>query len=102
MTRFAIYAARLLPQGWTHFKLKVGGDPAERPAAGSFGTGQKIGSDNKLMMDANQKWDVLEAIPTHERTKPNWTPGGWREPTSPGRTILGHAPHPPGSFPRSG
>src|SRR5207302_1113476 len=54
-----------LAQGWTHFKLKVGGDPADDLRRARL-VRAEIGSGNKLMMDANQKWDVLEAI---QRTK---------------------------------
>jgi L-fuconate dehydratase len=77
-----------LAEGWTHFKLKVGGDPAEDLRRGHI-VREEIGWTNKLMVDANQKWGVLEAI---ERTrqlaelKPYWM----EEPTSPD-DILGHA-----------
>ena len=79
---------RALAEGWTHFKLKVGGDPAEDLRRGHI-VREEIGWTNKLMVDANQKWGVLEAI---ERTrqlaelKPYWM----EEPTSPD-DILGHA-----------
>jgi L-fuconate dehydratase len=77
-----------LTEGWTHFKLKVGGDPIEDLRRGHI-VREEIGWDNKLMVDANQKWGVLEAI---ERTrqlselKPYWM----EEPTNPD-DILGHA-----------
>ncbi|HEY0162758.1 MAG TPA: L-fuconate dehydratase [Edaphobacter sp.] len=77
-----------LAEGWTHFKLKVGGDPAEDLRRGRI-VREEIGWENRLMVDANQKWGVLEAI---ERTsqlaelKPWWM----EEPTSPD-DILGHA-----------
>lgn len=77
-----------LADGWTHFKLKVGGDPADDLRRG-FIVREEIGWINKLMVDANQKWGVLEAI---ERTrqlaelKPWWM----EEPTNPD-DILGHA-----------
>jgi L-fuconate dehydratase len=50
---------------------------------------EEIGSDLKLMMDANQKWDVEEAISNMKalaKFKPWWI----EEPTSPD-DILGHA-----------
>ena len=77
-----------LAQGWTHFKLKVGGDPADDLRRAHL-VRAEIGSDNKLMMDANQKWDVLEAI---RRTKElaELDPWWMEEPTSPD-DILGHA-----------
>ncbi|HEX2918065.1 MAG TPA: enolase C-terminal domain-like protein [Edaphobacter sp.] len=77
-----------LAEGWTHFKLKVGGDPEEDLRRGRI-VREEIGWSRKLMVDANQKWGVLEAI---ERTrhlaelKPWWM----EEPTSPD-DILGHA-----------
>jgi L-fuconate dehydratase len=77
-----------LAEGWTHFKLKVGGDPADDLRRGRI-VRDEIGWTNKLMVDSNQKWGVLEAI---ERTrqlaelKPYWM----EEPTSPD-DILGHA-----------
>lgn len=77
-----------LAQGWTHFKLKVGGDP-ENDLRRARLVRSKVGAKNKLMMDANQKWDVLEAI---ERTKALAEVDPWwmEEPTSPD-DILGHA-----------
>jgi L-fuconate dehydratase len=77
-----------LAEGWTHFKLKVGGDPAEDLRRGHI-VREEIGWTNKMMVDANQKWGVLEAI---ERTrglaelKPWWM----EEPTNPD-DVLGHA-----------
>ncbi|MBS1799442.1 MAG: fuconate dehydratase [Acidobacteria bacterium] len=77
-----------LAEGWTHFKLKVGGDPADDLRRG-FIVREEIGWTNRLMVDANQKWGVPEAI---ERTrqlaelKPWWM----EEPTNPD-DILGHA-----------
>ena len=77
-----------LAEGWTHFKLKVGGDPADDLRRGHI-VREEIGWQNQLMVDANQKWGVLEAI---DRTtqlaelKPWWM----EEPTSPD-DILGHA-----------
>ncbi len=54
-----------LSQGWTHFKLKVGGNPADDLRRARMMRAE-IGPHNKLMMDANQKWGVIEAI---QRTK---------------------------------
>jgi len=50
-----------LAEGWTHFKVKVGALPADdrrRVAA----VRKAIGPEHKLMIDANQRWDVDEAI----------------------------------------
>jgi len=80
-----------LADGWTHFKLKVGGDPDEDLRRGQL-MREEIGSNCHMMLDANQKWGVEEAI---DRTlqlgqlKPWWM----EEPTSPD-DILGHARHP--------
>ena len=54
-------AREALAEGWTHFKLKVGGDPADDLRRGHI-VREEIGWTNKLMVDANQKWGVDEAI----------------------------------------
>jgi L-fuconate dehydratase len=77
-----------LAQGWRHFKLKVGGEPADDLRRARL-VRREIGDDAKLMMDANQRWGVLEAI---ERTRElkELNPWWMEEPTSPD-DILGHA-----------
>jgi L-fuconate dehydratase len=77
-----------LNQGWTHFKLKVGGDPIDDLRRVRL-VRKEIGPANKLMMDANQKWGVIEAI---QRTRELAEVDPWwmEEPTSPD-DILGHA-----------
>jgi L-fuconate dehydratase len=77
-----------LAAGWTHFKLKVGGAPEDDLRRARL-VRSKIGPDRKLMMDANQKWDIGEAI---ERTRllAEVNPWWMEEPTSPD-DILGHA-----------
>ena len=79
---------RALTEGWTHFKLKVGGDPAEDLRRGHI-VREEIGWTNKLMVDANQKWGVLEAI-DRTRQLAELKPWWMEEPTSPD-DILGHA-----------
>jgi L-fuconate dehydratase len=81
-------AREALAEGWTHFKLKVGGDAADDLRRGHI-VREEIGWTNKLMVDANQKWGVLEAI---RRTKQlqELQPWWMEEPTSPD-DILGHA-----------
>jgi L-fuconate dehydratase len=77
-----------LAEGWTHFKLKVGGDAADDLRRALL-MREEIGWDNKLMVDANQKWGVEEAIARTRilaEAKPYWM----EEPTSPD-DILGHA-----------
>ena len=77
-----------LAEGWTHFKLKVGGIPADDLRRARL-VRERIGQSRKLMMDANQKWDVDEAIArTRELSEVN--PWWMEEPTSPD-DILGHA-----------
>src|ERR1051326_5089769 len=50
-----------LAQGWTHFKMKVGHDLVDDVRRSQL-IRQEIGAGRKLMMDANQVWDVDQAI----------------------------------------
>jgi L-fuconate dehydratase len=77
-----------LAEGWTHFKLKVGGDAADDLRRAML-IREEIGWTNKLMVDANQKWGVEEAI---RRTSMLGEANPWwmEEPTNPD-DILGHA-----------
>jgi L-fuconate dehydratase len=77
-----------LADGWTHFKLKVGGVPADDLRRGRI-VRDEIGPHNRLMLDANQKWGVLEAI-ERIRALGSLEPWWMEEPTSPD-DILGHA-----------
>ena len=77
-----------LAEGWTHFKLKVGGDPADDHRRARM-VREKIGPHHRLMMDANQKWDVDEAI-LRIRELQQFDPWWMEEPTSPD-DVLGHA-----------
>ena len=52
--------------GWTHSKMKVGSD-VEDDARRAAIIREEIGPDRKLMMDANQVWDVGESIENMER-----------------------------------
>lgn len=76
-----------IARGWTHFKMKVGrnlDDDLRRAAV----IREEIGWDRTLMMDANQVWDVPDAIAWMKelaRFKPLWI----EEPTSPD-DVLGH------------
>ena len=74
--------------GWTHVKMKVGGDP-EADARRADLLSDERGAERFLMMDANQVWEVDEAI---ERTKrlSQFDPWWMEEPTSPD-DVLGHA-----------
>src|SRR5919202_259590 len=74
-------------EGWTHFKMKVGArleDDVRRAAL----LREEIG-ERKLMMDANQTWDVGTAIENMRRLS-EFDPYWIEEPTSPD-DVLGHA-----------
>jgi L-fuconate dehydratase len=75
-------------EGWTHFKLKVGGEAADDLRRGHI-VREEIGWNNRLMVDANQRWGVDEAI-TRTRQLAELEPWWMEEPTSPD-DILGHA-----------
>lgn len=77
-----------LAEGWTHFKLKVGGDAADDLRRGHI-VREEIGWENRLMVDANQKWGIAEAI-ARTRQLAELKPWWMEEPTSPD-DILGHA-----------
>jgi len=77
-----------LDQGFTHFKVKVGGARADDRRRVAL-VREAIGADCRLMIDANQQWDVGEAIECVRELAPYnlW----WiEEPTSPD-DVLGHA-----------
>ena len=77
-----------LANGWTHFKLKVGGNPQDDVRRGRI-VREEIGNDNFLMVDANQKWGVEEAIRRTNQLA-ELQPWWMEEPTNPD-DILGHA-----------
>ncbi|MFN2533244.1 MAG: L-fuconate dehydratase [Pyrinomonadaceae bacterium] len=77
-----------LCEGWSHFKMKVGRDLQDDIRRAAI-IRDEIGADRKLMMDANQIWDVDQAIEWMKmlaRFNPWWI----EEPTSPD-DVLGHA-----------
>jgi L-fuconate dehydratase len=74
-------------QGWTHVKIKVGRDIDDDMRRARI-VREEIG-DRKLMMDANQVWDVGEAIANTKRLAA-FDPWWMEEPTSPD-DVLGHA-----------
>jgi L-fuconate dehydratase len=81
-------AREAVAEGWTHFKQKVGGtleDDVQRARI----LREEIGWDRTLMMDANQVWDVDEAV-ANMRQLAAFDPWWIEEPTSPD-DILGHA-----------
>ncbi|WP_040243540.1 L-fuconate dehydratase [Chromohalobacter japonicus] len=81
-------AREALAEGWTHFKQKVGGNLEEDRQRARI-LRDEIGWNRELMMDANQMWDVDEAI-ANMRDLAEFDPLWIEEPTSPD-DILGHA-----------
>jgi L-fuconate dehydratase len=77
-----------MAEGWSHFKIKVGRDLADDVRRSAI-IREEIGPDRKLMMDANQVWDVGEAIASI-RELARFDPWWIEEPTSPD-DVLGHA-----------
>ena len=74
-------------KGWTHFKMKVGDNINDDIRRASI-MRNAIGPDRKLMFDANQNWEVeqaIENIKSLARFDPLWI----EEPTSPDE-VLGH------------
>jgi L-fuconate dehydratase len=74
--------------GWRAMKMKVGGDIEDDVRRARI-IREEIGPDALLMMDANQVWDVDEAIANMSRlagSDPYWI----EEPTHPD-DVLGHA-----------
>jgi L-fuconate dehydratase len=75
-------------EGFEGFKLKVGRDLDEDRRRAAIAR-EEIGPDRRLMIDANQRWDVGEAIAwvgALASARPLWI----EEPTSPD-DVLGHA-----------
>ena len=77
-----------LDEGWTHFKMKVGRSLEEDVRRARI-IREEIGWDRKLMMDANQVWDVNEAI-GYMKELAQFDPYWIEEPTSPD-DVLGHS-----------
>lgn len=77
-----------IAEGWDALKMKVGRDVADDVRRAALIRGE-IGPERKLMLDANQVWDVAEAI-AHTKALAVLDPYWIEEPTSPD-DILGHA-----------
>ena len=77
-----------LAQGFTQFKMKVGADLADDRRRAAI-IRETIGARGTLMIDANQRWDVGQAIEWTRALAP-FRPLWIEEPTSPD-DILGHA-----------
>src|ERR671933_2216202 len=74
--------------GWNDVKMKLGVSPEDDARRAAI-IREEIGPDRKLMMDANQVWEVDEAIDRTNRLK-EFDPWWMEEPTSPD-DVLGHA-----------
>jgi L-fuconate dehydratase len=80
-------ASQAMEVGFTHLKLKVGGD-LESDLRRARLLRQAIGPERKLMLDANQVWGIdqaIHAIDVLAEVDPWWI----EEPTSPD-DVLGH------------
>ncbi|XP_064605141.1 mitochondrial enolase superfamily member 1-like [Liolophura sinensis] len=77
-----------LTEGFDVFKMKVGADVQDDIRRIQI-IREMIGPDRKLMTDANQRWDVNEAIDWMKKLAP-FKPYWIEEPTCPD-DILGHA-----------
>lgn len=75
-------------RGWSHFKIKVGRDIEDDMHRAKL-IREEIGWDATIMMDANQVWEVEEAIENMTRLA-EFKPWFIEEPTSPD-DVLGHA-----------
>jgi L-fuconate dehydratase len=77
-----------IANGWDVFKMKVGVDTDNDVRRAAI-VREEIGPDRRLMMDANQHWDVNQAIAAMARLKA-FNPWWIEEPTHPD-DVLGHA-----------
>jgi L-fuconate dehydratase len=77
-----------MAQGWTAFKMKVGLNLEDNLRRAAL-MREEIGRERRLMMDANQCWDVGEAI-RQTKELARFDPWWMEEPTSPD-DVLGHA-----------
>jgi len=77
-----------IAQGWTAFKMKVGQNLEDNIRRAAI-MREEIGPERKLMMDANQCWDVDESI-MQMKALARFDPWWIEEPTS-SDDVLGHA-----------
>lgn len=77
-----------IADGWSNFKMKVGGNREDDIRRAAI-IREEIGYERKLMLDANQKWEIKEAIENMQALA-KFNPWWIEEPTSPD-DILGHA-----------
>ena len=81
-------AREAMAEGWDHFKIKVGQDLEGNLRRAAL-MRELIGPGRKLMMDANQCWDVGEAI-AQMKALARFDPWWIEEPTC-ADDVLGHA-----------
>jgi L-fuconate dehydratase len=81
-------AREAVADGFTQIKLKVGADLAEDVRRLGLAR-EAVGPDVRIAIDANQRWDVPDAIAWIDALKP-YDPWWIEEPTSPD-DVLGHA-----------
>jgi L-fuconate dehydratase len=86
--KVARLAREAMAEGWDHFKIKVGPDLDANLRRAAL-MRDLIGPGRKLMMDANQCWDVGEAI-AQMQALARYDPWWIEEPTC-ADDILGHA-----------
>lgn len=75
-------------QGWNHVKLKVGAAIADDLRRALI-MREEVGPERKVLLDANQRWEVNEAI-ANMNVLAACNPWWIEEPTSPD-DVLGHA-----------
>jgi L-fuconate dehydratase len=81
-------AREAVAEGFTQIKIKVGADLDEDLRRLRIAR-EAVGPDIRIAVDANQRWDVPDAIAWVDRLKP-YDPWWIEEPTSPD-DVLGHA-----------
>lgn len=81
-------ARQAVADGFTQIKLKVGGDLRDDVRRLSLARAA-VGPDIRVAVDANQRWDVAEAVEWMRALAP-YDPYWIEEPTSPD-DVLGHA-----------
>ncbi|WP_319498191.1 enolase C-terminal domain-like protein [uncultured Cohaesibacter sp.] len=80
-------AREAVADGWTHLKQKIGADIDQDVRRAQI-LREELGWDRQLMMDANQNWDVDQAVENMRRLA-EFNPLWIEEPTSPD-DVHGH------------
>jgi L-fuconate dehydratase len=86
--KVARLAKKAVADGFTQIKLKVGADLGDDVRRMRIAR-EAVGPDVRVAIDANQRWDVAEAVRWVERLR-EFDPYWIEEPTSPD-DVLGHA-----------